>query len=94
VANVLVVFLWVFNMARHRLGEWRQLLQDALSESNPETLPQKIAFADMAVWQRMEQIKGKAGAETAAERNALGDAVRSLANLKKRHFPGWVKRKG
>jgi hypothetical protein len=81
-------------MAKHRSGEWRQLLQDVLSESNPETLPQKIAFADIAVWQRMEQIKGKPGGEIAAERNALEDAVRSLANLKKRHFPGWGARKG
>lgn len=76
-------------MAKHRSGEWRQLVQDALSESNPEELPHKIAFADMAVWQRMEQIRDEPGADTAAERDALDDAVRSLANLKRCHFPGW-----
>jgi hypothetical protein len=81
-------------MAKQRLGEWHHLVQDALSESNPETLPQRIAFADLAVWERMEQIKTKAGAETAAERDALDDAARSLDNLKKRHFPGWGTRKG
>lgn len=80
-------------MAKHRSEEWRQLVQDALSESDPEALPQKIAFADMAVWQRMEQIEGKPGAEIAAERDALDDAVRSLANLKRCHFPGWGTRK-
>lgn len=80
-------------MAKHRSGKWRELVQDALSESNPEMLPEKIAFADMAVWQRMEQIKAKLGAETAAERDALDDALRSLAYLKQLHFPGWGTRK-
>jgi len=69
--------------------DWRQLVRNALSESNPEMLPVKIALADFAVWQRMEQIKAKTGNEVAAERAALDDAIRSLADLKRHHFPGW-----
>ena len=47
----------------------------------------------MAVWERKEQIKAKPGAITAAERDALDDALRSLANMKKLHFLGWGTRK-
>ena len=76
-------------MAKRTSEDWRQLVRNALSESNPETLPVKIALADFAVWQRMEQIKDKTGNEVAAERDALEDAIRSLDDLKRHHFPGW-----
>jgi hypothetical protein len=76
-------------VAKRTSEEWRQLVRNALSEPNPETLPVKIALADFAVWQRMEQIKAKTGNEAAAERDALEDAVRSLGDLKRHHFPGW-----
>lgn len=88
-APVPLFFGRVVTVAKRTSEEWRQLVRDALSESNPETLPVKIALADFAVWQRMEQIKAKTGNEVAAERDALEDAIRSLADLKRHHFPGW-----
>jgi hypothetical protein len=74
-------------MAEHRSPGWRELLQDALSESNPEKLPEKIARAEVAVCRKIKQVKLKA--RTRAE---LEDALKSLSVLKKRHFPDWNSR--
>jgi hypothetical protein len=76
-------------MAKHGSPEWRELLQDALSELDAEKLPEKIARAEAAISRRIKDMQGKLRTKT--ERPALDDALSSLSILKKRHFPGWNK---
>jgi hypothetical protein len=68
---------------------WRKLVRDALSSSDIDKLPEKIALAEAIVCRTIKQIEAKP--ETNEERQALDDALRSLSILKKRHFPGWNK---
>jgi hypothetical protein len=74
-------------MAKRGSPESRELLQDALLESNLEKLPEKIARAEVAVYRRIEHMKANPG--TKSEQDALNDALTSLSVLKKRHLPGW-----
>jgi hypothetical protein len=77
-------------MAKRGSAEWRELVRDALSELDPEKLPEKIALAEVAVCRRIEQVRPKTGTES--ERQALHDALSSLNILKESHFPGWKRR--
>jgi hypothetical protein len=66
---------------------WRKLCQEALSELDPQNLPEKIARAEMAIDLRLKELK--ASPKNQAEQQALRDALESLNALKRLHFPGW-----
>lgn len=74
-------------MVRYKLSCWRELLQEALSESDTQKLPEKIALAEVAVCRRLERVGTKPHAR--AEQQGLKAALASLRSLKERHFPGW-----
>ena len=50
-------------MAKRGSPESRELLQDALLESNLEKLPEKIAHAEVDAYRRIEQMKANPGAK-------------------------------
>lgn len=77
-------------MAKYGPSRWRELLQDALSESDIGKLPEKIAMAEVAVCRRLESLKRKS--QASSEQQVLEDALNSLSALKNRCFPGWNKR--
>jgi hypothetical protein len=80
-------------MAKRKLSRWRELLEDALSESDVRKLPEKIARAEVAIYRRRVEanLDVNTDIEANGERQVLDDGLRSLSILKKRHFPGWNK---
>lgn len=67
--------------------EWQRLYQNALSESDPEQLPEAIARAEAAIQLREKQLTQVP--ERDAERRAIADARAALHILKIKHLPGW-----
>jgi hypothetical protein len=69
--------------------EWQKHVQAALVEVDEERLPQKVADAEAAIFQRLQEL-GDA-LDTTGERLALEEASRSLLVLKREilKYPGW-----
>ena len=67
--------------------EWQRLYQKALSESDPERLPEAIARAEAAIQFREKQLTE--GPQHEAERHAIADAQAALHILKVKYLPGW-----
>jgi hypothetical protein len=61
--------------------EWRQLYVDALLETNPLNLADRVSTAEKAIFLRMEQLR--VGSVEQAERHAIADAISSLSVLRR-----------
>jgi hypothetical protein len=59
---------------------WREKYTEAMLELNPEELPARIAAAEKAIQQRIEELEGS-NEDTEEELWALNDAVRGLRVL-------------
>ncbi len=72
-----------------RFPEWQKPYLDALVELDPEKLPERVASAETAIIQRMEQFTASPDSEV--ERRAVKDALDALYVLKrdKLNFPDW-----
>jgi hypothetical protein len=72
---------------------WQKVVREALLELNPKALPQKVADAETAIFERLQALANGHGANgnNAEERQALQDAVNSLRVLKREtlKFPDW-----
>jgi hypothetical protein len=60
--------------------QWQQLYQAALLEVRPEQLRQRIAAAEKAMEQRLEELR-QTDPGSSAEQQAIADALRSLRVL-------------
>ena len=64
---------------------WREKYTEAMLELNPEELPARIAAAEKAIQQRIEELEGSnlegSNEDTEEELWALNDAVRGLRVL-------------
>lgn len=67
--------------------EWQNLYQKAVTERDPECLPEQIARAEAAIFSRIKQFPR--GRMDEAEKRAIDEALRTLRELKVQHFPGW-----
>jgi hypothetical protein len=69
--------------------EWKSVLQEALMEINPDKLKEKVAEAEVAIFQRLQAL-GR-NTDSAEERHALQDASNALLALKHEllKFPDW-----
>jgi hypothetical protein len=67
--------------------EWQNLYRKAVTERDPERLPEQIARAEAAIYSRMKQVRRVKMDE--AEERAIDDALRTLRVLKIQHFHGW-----
>jgi hypothetical protein len=56
--------------------EWQNLYQKAISERDPERLPELIARAEAAIYSRMRQTRKQKMDD--AEKQAIDDALRAL----------------
>jgi hypothetical protein len=74
-------------MKAERSLEWQRLYQKAISENDPERLPEDIARAEAAVLSRLKNLTPDE--EDEAERRAIDDALVTLRLLKIQHLPGW-----
>jgi hypothetical protein len=67
--------------------EWQNLYQKAVSERDPERLPEQIARAEAAIYSRIRQMRKQKMSDE--EKQAIDGALRELRELKLQHFPGW-----
>jgi len=74
-------------MKAERSLEWQRLYRKAITESDPERLPEDIARAEAAVLSRLKHLTQDK--EDEAERRAINEALAALRVLKVRHLPGW-----
>jgi hypothetical protein len=72
--------------------EWQPQYQTALLETDREKLPERVAAAETAIYQRLQAISQSSAYQ--AERQAIQDAVASLRVLKRDSlgFPDWEKK--
>jgi hypothetical protein len=72
--------------------EWQPQYQTALLETAREKLPERVAAAETAIYQRLQAISQSSDYQ--AERQAIEDAVASLRVLKRDSlgFPDWEKK--
>lgn len=66
---------------------WRNLLVEAMSELDIQTLPVKIALAEFAICRSL--IQARKYPQAVAQRRILKQALVWLSILKRRHFPAW-----
>ena len=70
-------------------SEWKKLVQEALVEVNPAKLKGKVADAEAAIFQRLQELAKDS--QSASEIHALQDASNSLLVLKREilKYPDW-----
>jgi hypothetical protein len=70
-------------------AEWKSVLQEALMEIDPDKLKEKVAQAEVAIFQRLQAL-GRSS-DSSEERHALQDASNALLVLKREvlKFPDW-----
>jgi hypothetical protein len=68
---------------------WQEPLQAALIELDQQRLPEKVAAAETAIVQRLQELADSA--DSTEERQALATASSSLLTLQKMvlKYPGW-----
>ena len=68
---------------------WQRVLHEALVELNPDQLKEKVAAAEAAIFQRLQDLGQRP--DDAEERHALHDASNALLTLKREvlKFPDW-----
>ena len=73
----------------HKLYPWSQVFSDAVKEKSPQALREKIAAAETAIFNRLQDLARSNGAE--AETIALREASDILLSLKTDvlKFPDW-----
>jgi hypothetical protein len=74
-------------MKAERSLEWQRLYQKAISENDPEQLPEDIARAEAALLSRLKKLTQDK--EDERERRAISEALAALRVLKVQYFPGW-----
>jgi hypothetical protein len=74
-------------MKAERSLEWQRLYQKAISENDPEQLPEDIARAEAALLSRLKKLTQDK--EDEPERRAIDDALATLRILKTKHLAGW-----
>ena len=65
---------------------WQEKYTEALLELNREELPRRIAAAEQAIYERVEELKSSAAVST-EELWAINDALRGLRVLAKTECP-------
>ncbi len=68
---------------------WQEPLQEALVETNPDKLRERVAEAEAAIFVRLQSLAQSSNG--AVEKQALQDASQLLLSLKKEalKFPDW-----
>jgi hypothetical protein len=61
--------------------EWRQLYVEALLETNPLNLADRVLTAEKAIFLRRKELR--VGSVEQAERHAIADAISSLSVLRR-----------
>src|SRR5579862_4216535 len=74
-------------MKAEKALEWKKLYQKAISQSDPEQVPEDIARAEAALLSRSKKLTLREADEP--ERRAINDALATLRVLKAQHLPGW-----
>jgi ADP-dependent phosphofructokinase/glucokinase len=74
-------------MKAQRALDWQRLYQKAVTESDPEQLPEQIARAEAALLSRLKKLTQDK--EDEPERRAIDDALATLRILKTKHLAGW-----
>lgn len=76
--------------ADHRDHAWKDIVAEAMSESNPKTLPGKIAAAEAAIFDRLQVLATKSDSQSAEVRE-LREASEAILALKTNvlKFPYW-----
>jgi hypothetical protein len=74
-------------MKAQKALEWQKLYQKAISQSDPEQVPEDIARAEAALLCRSKKLALREADEP--ERRAINDALATLRVLKAQHLPGW-----
>ena len=69
---------------------WKNVVADAVAESNPKMLQEKIAVAEAAIFERLQALAGNSHPQSAEVRE-LGEASAALLALKTDvlKFPDW-----
>jgi hypothetical protein len=82
----------IFMSPKISYPEWQPQYQTALLETDREKLPERVAAAETAIYQRLQAISQSSAYQ--AERQAIQDAVASLRVLKRDSlgFPDWEKK--
>lgn len=77
--------------ADHRDHAWKDVVTDAMSESNTERLKEKIAAAETAIFERLQALAAKNSHSQSAEVLELRKASEALLALKTDvlRFPDW-----
>jgi hypothetical protein len=74
---------------------WQRKTEDALVESHPEELLRRVHAAEVAIFERLQELAHNSGADDhQAERKGIAEAVQVLRRLKqeKLGFPDWRKK--
>ena len=69
---------------------WKEMVAEAMAESNPATLPEKIATAESAIFERLQTLATNSYSESVEVRE-LHEASNALLALKTSvlKFPDW-----
>jgi hypothetical protein len=72
-----------------KFPSWQQEYQDALVETTPDLLKQRVLKAEEAIFRRLQALSHSRNADD--ERQALDDAMRSLRviQVEKMGYPDW-----
>jgi hypothetical protein len=65
--------------------EWQQLYVEALLETNPLNLADRVSTAEKAIFLRTKELR--VGSVEQAERHAIADAISSLSVLRREYKP-------
>ena len=76
-----------------KFPSWQQAYQDALIETTPEQLNQRVLKAEAALFTRLQALSDSRDGDD--ERQAIDDAMRSLRviQVKKLGYPDWNSKK-
>jgi hypothetical protein len=72
-----------------RYPQWEKAYRDALKESDPQKLLEKVMATETAILERLQELGDSPDA--ASERLTIRDALNGLLAIKseKLNFPGW-----
>lgn len=77
-------------------GSWQSEVEAALKESSSEKLLERVHAAEVAIFNRMQELAKEAGTTSShqAERESLATAMETLRLIKRDRlgFPDWTKK--
>lgn len=80
-----------------RYTAWQREYEASLHEPDPQKLFERVHSAEAAIFNRLQELaQNPEGADHAAERQAIADALSALRVLKrdKLNFPDWESKSG